>query len=283
MMIKGTLLQGKPLTTSHQPLATAILKSAAMNNYYQLLGLERNASAAQIKKAFREKAKRLHPDIAGTGAAGEMRKLLTAYETLSSGERRYEYDRAYSRFVDSAGFDYRRWLREQSDDPAIQAKLIFFELLHLEEDEAIALWRKNGGINYQVDRYIDREDWMDCYFILAEELDRRQHSFEAFRLLVQILREERRKPYFRHFTPEVEKFIREIVRLRLRPQVDDETWIECLETLLGLGFPDRDNLYWLRSLAKTLTELGDHAGAEQVLRTANKTGGVKQHVYSQAL
>ena len=76
-----------------------------MNNYYELLGLRSDASAAEIKKAFREKAKKLHPDIAGESAGAQMRKLLTAYETLSSERRRYEYDRAYSRFMANPGFD----------------------------------------------------------------------------------------------------------------------------------------------------------------------------------
>jgi curved DNA-binding protein CbpA len=206
-----------------------------MNNYYELLGLRHDASSAEIKKAFREKAKKLHPDIAGEAAGAQMRKLLTAYETLSSGQKRYEYDRAYSRFMVKQAFDYRTWLRERGDDPGSQAKLVFFELLHLEEDEAIRLWRKNGGINFRMEKYMDREDWMDCSFILAEELDRRQHCYEAFRLLAHIIREERRKPYFGIFTPELEKFTRELVRRRLRPQVDDETWIECMETLMELG------------------------------------------------
>jgi curved DNA-binding protein CbpA len=244
-----------------------------MNNYYELLGLRPDASAAEIKKAFREKAKKLHPDIAGQAAGAQMRKLLTAYETLSSGQKRYEYDRAYNRFMAKQVFDYRTWLRGQGDDPESQAKLVFFELLHLEEDEAIRLWRKNGGINFPMENYIDREDWMDCCFILAEELDRRQHCYEAFRLLERIIREERRKPYFGIFTPELEKFTRDIVRRRLRSQVDDETWIECMETLLGLDFPARDTVFWMRSLAQTLLKIGDYAGSRQVLKETKKMGG----------
>jgi tetratricopeptide (TPR) repeat protein len=247
-----------------------IVKQAIMNNYYDLLGVQREASTDEIKKAFRERAKRLHPDIAGTGAEEAMRKLLTAYEVLSSPERRFKYDRAYTRFVKNAGFDYRVWLRERGDDPASQAKLVFFELLHLEEDEAIAVWRKNGGINFPMEQYLDREDWMDCLFILAEELDRRQCCYEAFRLLVTVAREERRRPYFRHFMEDIEIYIKALVRLRLRPQVDDETWIECMETLLELGFPARDEARWTRSIAEALRALGDHAGAERCMREALK-------------
>jgi len=252
-----------------------------MNNYYELIGVGRDASTGEIKKAFREKAKKLHPDIAGKASESQMRKLITAYETLSNVDRRYEYDRAYSRFVSSksseSDFNYRAWLRKQADDPAIQAKLVFYELLHLEDDEAIAVWRQNGGINFPMEKYLDWDDWMDCSFILAEELDKRQHCYEAFRLLTAILGEERRRPYFRHFTQEIEKLVREMVRLRLRlrQQVDDETWIDCLETLLGLGFPARDAHHWMRLLARTLRALGDHAGAEQIMRETVKQDGSK--------
>jgi len=238
-----------------------------MNNYYELLGVKSDASAAEIKKAFREKAKRLHPDIAGGGAEGLMRKLLTAYETLSSGQRRYEYDRAYSRFFRASVFDYRDWLRRRGD-PESRAKLVFFDLLHLEEDEAIALWRESGGMDFPMERYLGRESWMDCAFILAEELDRRGDCPGAFALLVYILREERRLPYFRHFTEEIEKFLRDIVRLRLRPAVDDAAWAECLETLLTLGFPARDEAGWMRSLSRVLLDLGDRSGSRQVAEMA---------------
>jgi hypothetical protein len=243
------------------PWESALEPRETPNTYYDLLGVTRNAPAAEIKKAFREKAKRLHPDIAGKAAEEEMRRLLAAYEVLSNRERRYEYDRAYARFVKNTGFDYRVWLREQGEKPEYQAKLVFFELLHLEEDEAIRIWRKAGGLGFPLEKYLDREDWLDCLFILAEELDRRQCSYEAFRLLVRVLQEERRLPYFRHFTAEIEKYLRELVRLRLRPQVDDETWIACMESLLRLGFPPKDEARWMRSMAESLRRLGDSAAA----------------------
>ena len=233
-----------------------------MTGYYEILEVSENASPQEIKKAFREKAKLLHPDIAGDAAAEGMRKLLSAYEALSDKNRRREYDRIHRRFAEKyrgQTFDYRSFLRERKDDPESQAKLIFFELLHLEEDAAVAIWREQGGLGFPMEKYLDREDWMDCSYILAEELTKRNFCFEAFALLVKLVREERRLPYFRHFMQDVETFLKELVRLRLRRTVDDETYLDCLETLLNLGFSPGDEARWTRYISKLQPKTKLHA------------------------
>jgi curved DNA-binding protein CbpA len=225
-----------------------------VKSHYELLGVEKDADAAEIKRAFREKAKLLHPDIAGSGGAEQMRRILAAWEVLSNAERRFEYDRAYDRFIKKAGYNYRTWLEEQ-DDPASQAKLVFFELLHLEEDRAVDIWRKNGGAEFRMEKYLDREDWMDCVFILAEELDKRGFALESFRLFVTLLREEKRLPYFRHFTKEIENCLRNLVKLRLRSKITDGEWVECVESLLGLGFSARDESRWISSAKEAIKRM----------------------------
>jgi len=245
-----------------------------MTNYYELLKLGQNASTQEIKKAFRELAKRLHPDLAaaadGEIAAEKMRKLLVAYQTLSNRDRRFEYDRAYNRFVGKNRFDYRSFLMERKDDPVSQAKLVFFELLHLEEDTAIAIWQEQGGLGFPMEKYLDREDWMDLSYILAEELAKRQRYHEAFVLSVQLVREERRLPYFKHFMKEVEIFLKDLTRLHLRQAVDKETYIECLEALLNLGFSSKDEARWMRCIAETLIQIGESNAAARIFREALK-------------
>jgi tetratricopeptide (TPR) repeat protein len=241
-----------------------------MTDYYELLDVRQNASSQEIKSAFRERAKRLHPDIAGETGAEEMRKLLAAYEILSDRERRFEYDRAYSRFAKNFSFDYRDFLRKRKDDPASQAKLLFFELLNFEEESALSLWQEQGGLDFQLEKYLDREDWMDCTYILAEELAKKGQFYESFVLLVGVVREERRRPYFRHFMEDVENFLKELVRLNLRSAVDAETYVECLEALLDLGFSPRDEARWMRSMAETLLRMGETRDAEKIFREALK-------------
>ena len=225
-----------------------------LTNHYNLLGVKPGASTAEIKKAFRKKAKQLHPDITGVSTSEAMRKLLRAYEALSDLKRRFEYDKTYSIYREKTGFDYRTWLNEQTD-PASKAKLIFYELLRLEEERAIEVWRENGALNFPLEKLLNRGDWMDCQYILAEELDKRGFSFEALKLLTALLVEEKRRPYFNLFAPEIKLYVRDIVKKRLKKFVDNETWIDCLEKLIGIGFSQADEKFFTQSIANTLKEI----------------------------
>jgi curved DNA-binding protein CbpA len=241
-----------------------------MQSYYSILGVAENASPQEIKKAFREKAKKTHPDSSGkSGGEEAMRRLLTAYETLLDEERRAAYDRACRHFVKNVRFDYREFLKEQ-DDPESKAKLVFFDLLHFEEDEALETWEAQGGPEFPLEDYLDREDWMDCAFILAEELEKRGRCYEAFGFLIALVREERRKPYFRHFMEEVEGFLKELVRLKLKKAVDSAAYAEALRSLLELGFPRSDEVRWMRSLSEALLRIGEKEAACEVLKEALK-------------
>ena len=222
-----------------------------MEKHYNLLGVKPGASTAEIKKAFRKKAKQLHPDIAGSENAEEMCRLLAAYEALSDIERRFEYDKIHWHNADKSNFDYRKWLNEQNN-PESKAKLIFYELIRLDEDRAIEVWRQSGGLGFSMEKLMERSDWMDCQYILAEELDKRGFTFEAFKLMSAILAEEKKRPYFNLFTPEIKHYLLTMIKKRLKSQVDDETWIDCMQSLIGAGFTNAEEKYFKDSIAKTL-------------------------------
>ncbi|MDR0410593.1 MAG: J domain-containing protein [Treponema sp.] len=239
-----------------------------MENYYELLGVKTDASCVDIKRAFRDKAKRFHPDVAGAARDGEMRRLIRAYKILSDSQKRLEYDRTI-RFPKKSEFDYRTFLQSRRDDPKSQAKLMILDLFHEREESALALWRGQGGLDFPLKRYLDREDWMDGCYILAEELVKRACYYEAFVVLADIMQEERREPYFRHFSIDVEAFLKDLVKPKLRRTVNDETWVFCMKTLLALGgFPAKTEARWLCSMSEALCGLHKHEEARAVFYRA---------------
>ena len=71
-----------------------------MKDYYQILGIAKNASSEEIKKAYYKLAHKYHPDK-GDGDEKRFKEINEAYQTLSNKEKRSQYDR-FGRVFDGA-------------------------------------------------------------------------------------------------------------------------------------------------------------------------------------
>ena len=65
---------------------------ADLKDHYAVLGVAPTATAEEIKLAYRDAAKRLHPDRSGDSDGERFRELTQAYETLRDARRRMRYD-----------------------------------------------------------------------------------------------------------------------------------------------------------------------------------------------
>jgi len=86
---------------------------ATKRDYYEVLGVSRNASDVEIKRAFRNQARKYHPDVnKDPNAENQFKEINEAYEVLSDARKRAAYDRyghagqagAFDGFSDLGGF-----------------------------------------------------------------------------------------------------------------------------------------------------------------------------------
>jgi len=69
-------------------------------NYYAVLGVPIDADTDMLKRAYRQLARRYHPDLAGPGGAVEMKRINRAYAVLSDPEKRRNYDTVIGGVID---------------------------------------------------------------------------------------------------------------------------------------------------------------------------------------
>jgi len=100
--------QGDHLIQQDLQKAEAALKQSKQKDYYKILGVKRNASTKEIKKAYRALALEWHPDKHSgdeekAKAEKQFQLVAEAYEVLSDGEKRGLYDRGEEVFPNQGG------------------------------------------------------------------------------------------------------------------------------------------------------------------------------------
>jgi curved DNA-binding protein len=137
-------------------------------DYYKTLGVERSASAADIKKAYRKLAHKFHPDISKEANAKEkFQEVGEAYETLKDAEKRAAYDELGSAY--QPGQDFRPppdWGKTHGDGQAA------FDEMDLADLFASLSGKRQGGRAHGANFPIPGQDYEVAAEITLEQAAR---------------------------------------------------------------------------------------------------------------
>ena len=246
-----------------------------MSSYYHILGVPVDADHEEIRYAYRRQVKAVHPDVhnGDPGSVERMKAVVLAWEVLSNPLRREEYDRIHGIRSDAPEeFDYAEFLRSQRDDHESQSKLVFYDLLHDNPEEALQIYDTLVTTNdFELSAYLGREDFMDCAFLLAEEYESRNEYRRAFMLLSAIVRYERQKPYFRHFMQDVYERLRSIVCFKMVEQRNMTRFSSFLNQMINWELPKREVAFCYKKAAEIYLEVGERRKAFRYLQRGSKT------------
>lgn len=249
-----------------------------MKNYYQILEVSPDANQNIIRSSFRKKVKQLHPDV----QAGELTRendilnLLEAYEVLSDETTREVYDRSYRLIYGfSDDFDYREFLESRADDIDSQSKLVCYDLLHNNDEDALALYEDlcEENDDFFLGDYLDREDFMDFSFLIAELFVHRKHFGKAFPLLRSIILYELQKPYFKHFFVDVMDLAKKALAHKLPGDDSNDLRLKFLQELISYELPVQDIAFFNKTIAEIYVESEQPEVAKYYLEHALKLHG----------
>ena len=96
-----------------------------MRDYYDVLGVSPDAGADEIKRAYRQLARRYHPDISGEDRGGAFIELARAYDVLRDPLRRRRYDRGLVQPGRPRGESGAEWFSDEIaiDFPSVSSVL----------------------------------------------------------------------------------------------------------------------------------------------------------------
>jgi len=242
-----------------------------VKDFYAILGVHQEATQKEIKSAFRKRAKARHPDIGGDDDEA-MRLSIEAYKVLSDPASRREYDRGRLRIVKGeaeGSFDYRRWLMERLDQSEYVAKLVFYDLLHDKEDEALELYERiRDADDGRLERFFERPEAMDAEYCIAEEYAARGRFVDAFRVMLKLIAMEQRAAGFGYFYEVVLARFRRLVLEDLYRVLETEAYLDTLAEAVELRSSAENDAQFLRRRAELLLRLGRAAEAKTAMARA---------------
>ena len=257
-------------------------------DYYQVLEVERDATAREIKSAYRKLAKRYHPDKnpEHTAFAEKMfREVCNAYNTLQDKKRKSDYDRTLQT-IERQRKSHEVYLDRLNRLNHTYAKLelLLQALLHHKYETGISMYEQlqhrsqQIGREWRIDDFLSYEESRDCEFLVAEAYQRlgfsngdrdRSHKIEQAMLMYEsLLSAETKRPCFRHFIREVKDRLKFIYLYHFSVEGYDQTHPIPLTKIRELKLSKRETAWMYKKIAEFYVEIDRFSEARTVLKMA---------------
>ena len=243
-------------------------------NYYRILEVNRQATAAEIKKAFRKLAKRYHPDKnPGREEFAEQmfRQICIAYETLCNSQQRLKYDMTLDALDEEQQVQasYLKNLR-RAKQKRQKYELMFQELLNRNDEAGIRIYEQleREDKKVHIDDFLSYADSRDCEFLIAEAYYSLGNYRTAMRIYESLILREKRRMFFHHFIDEIKGRLKQVYLYFLtHPQHLEDIPID-LEKVHALNLSKRETAWIYKKLAEFYFDIHWHVQAKQMLKKA---------------
>ena len=261
-------------------------------DYYQILEIGRDATAPEIKRAFRRLAKRYHPDKNPEQivfAEQMFREVCRAYNTLRDKKQKSDYDQTLQS-IERQREAREAYLEKLSKLNKTYAKLelLLEALLHQNYETGISIYEQLRDNNretdkeWRIDDFLSYEESRDCEFLIAEAyqnlgfsngdqssiFERHQKINQAILMYESLLSAEAKRPCFRHFTREVKERLKFLYLYHFSTEGYDQTHHIPLTKIRALKLPKRETAWIYKKIAEFYVEIDRLPEARTVLKMA---------------
>jgi curved DNA-binding protein CbpA len=242
-------------------------------NYYDVLGVSRDASSAQIKQSFRRLAMKFHPDrnrSAPQWAEEKIRLIIRAYDTLIDEDNRSRYDMTLEQHLSRGRGVSEPGSKDSPQEPGIQARALLQMLLDEKYEEAIAFYQEmleKHGPQLSVRAYLAERDFLDCLFLLGEAYEMQSNWTRALEFYEKVYNLERERPA-RYFLEEVKERIRDIYCKSLARRSSPNQAISIYKKILEMDVPKKSEAYICKKIAENYYKMGNIKKSKEYLSRA---------------
>jgi tetratricopeptide (TPR) repeat protein len=247
-----------------------------MVNYYEILDIQTDSSQEEIKKSFRKKVMKQHPDRNPDDrkrAEETVRVLIEAYQVLSDPERRLVHDRRLNiDHTEEANETIWDELRRRTYDPAARTRLMMHELLEGNSRRGAEIYEAlmRDYVNFDLLPYLDLKDYLDCKFLLAEEFERQGRLELALEMYTEVYKEEAEMPRLCCFFDDLKIRLKNIYTRDLPREKKPDVAIEYLMEAVEFGFDRPDTALIYKRIAECYVKLDKLGEARAALEQAFK-------------